>query len=80
MWHIADKDNRGFLTPAGFAIVLRLIGHYQAGRQPSPELAHTPLDTAYSLFQQLDTKSPSLNATGKPDGPGGYGEILFGRA
>ncbi|KAI1388639.1 uncharacterized protein F4822DRAFT_252166 [Hypoxylon trugodes] len=39
IWQIADKENRGFLTPAGFGIVLRLIGHAQAGRDPTPELA-----------------------------------------
>ncbi len=39
IWQIADKENRGFLTPAGFGIVLRLIGHAQAGREPSPEVA-----------------------------------------
>jgi epidermal growth factor receptor substrate 15 len=39
IWQIADKENRGFLTPAGFGIVLRLIGHAQAGREPSAELA-----------------------------------------
>jgi epidermal growth factor receptor substrate 15 len=30
------------LTPAGFGIVLRLIGHYQAGREPTPDLALRP--------------------------------------
>ncbi|KAL2166828.1 hypothetical protein VTG60DRAFT_2104 [Thermothelomyces hinnuleus] len=39
IWQIADKENRGFLTPAGFGMVLRLIGHAQAGREPTPELA-----------------------------------------
>ncbi|KAK4186226.1 hypothetical protein QBC35DRAFT_554421 [Podospora australis] len=39
IWQIADRENRGFLTPAGFGIVLRLIGHAQAGREPSAELA-----------------------------------------
>ncbi|KAK0634358.1 hypothetical protein B0T17DRAFT_513112 [Bombardia bombarda] len=39
IWQIADKENRGFLTPAGFGIVLRLIGHAQAGREPTPEIA-----------------------------------------
>lgn len=39
IWQIADKENRGFLTPAGFGMVLRLIGHAQAGREPVPELA-----------------------------------------
>ncbi|KAH8195357.1 hypothetical protein TruAng_010464 [Truncatella angustata] len=34
-----DRENRGFLTPAGFSIVLRLIGHAQAGREPTQEVA-----------------------------------------
>ncbi|KAM3077368.1 hypothetical protein ACMFMG_006718 [Clarireedia jacksonii] len=42
IWQIADTENRGLLTPAGFGIVLRLIGHYQAGRDPTPELALRP--------------------------------------
>ncbi|RDW71354.1 putative UBA containing protein [Coleophoma cylindrospora] len=42
IWQIADTENRGLLTPAGFGIVLRLIGHYQAGREPTPELALQP--------------------------------------
>ncbi|KAH6622668.1 hypothetical protein F5144DRAFT_336116 [Chaetomium tenue] len=42
IWQIADKENRGFLTPAGFGIVLRLIGHAQAGREPTPEGALQP--------------------------------------
>jgi hypothetical protein len=39
IWQIADKENRGLLTPSGFGVVLRLIGHAQAGRPPSAELA-----------------------------------------
>ncbi len=39
IWQIADTENRGLLTPAGFGLVLRLIGHAQAGREPSLELA-----------------------------------------
>ncbi|ELQ38625.1 EF hand domain-containing protein [Pyricularia oryzae Y34] len=42
IWQIADQENRGFLTPAGFGIVLRLIGHAQAGREPTPEVALQP--------------------------------------
>ncbi|OAA55805.1 ef hand domain containing protein [Niveomyces insectorum RCEF 264] len=42
IWQIADKENRGFLTPAGFGIALRLIGHAQAGTDPSPRLAFQP--------------------------------------
>lgn len=39
IWQIADSENRGLLTPAGFGIVLRLIGYAQAGRPVSAELA-----------------------------------------
>ncbi|KAL8282374.1 hypothetical protein RB597_009878 [Gaeumannomyces tritici] len=42
IWQIADRENRGFLTPAGFGIVLRLIGHAQAGREPAAEVALQP--------------------------------------
>ncbi|KAJ0304260.1 hypothetical protein COL516b_006151 [Colletotrichum fioriniae] len=42
IWQIADKENRGFLTPAGFGLVLRLIGHCQAGREPTTEIALQP--------------------------------------
>ncbi|KAH7117959.1 hypothetical protein B0J11DRAFT_537129 [Dendryphion nanum] len=42
IWQIADTENRGLLTSSGFCQVLRLIGHYQAGRDPSPELAFRP--------------------------------------
>lgn len=42
IWQIADKENRGFLTPTGFGIVLRLIGHAQAGSEPTRELALQP--------------------------------------
>lgn len=42
IWQIADTENRGLLTRPGFCIVVRLIGHYQAGREPSTELAFKP--------------------------------------
>ncbi|EME48175.1 hypothetical protein DOTSEDRAFT_69948 [Dothistroma septosporum NZE10] len=42
IWQIADTENRGLLTKPGFCMVLRLIGHYQAGREPSTELAFKP--------------------------------------
>ncbi|KAF2097440.1 hypothetical protein NA57DRAFT_77698 [Rhizodiscina lignyota] len=42
IWQIADQENRGFLTPAGFAVCLRLIGHYQAGKDPDSKLAFQP--------------------------------------
>ncbi|CAK7263765.1 hypothetical protein SEPCBS119000_000652 [Sporothrix epigloea] len=39
IWQIADKENRGFLTPSGFGVALRLIGHAQMGKEPSPSTA-----------------------------------------
>lgn len=42
IWQLADRENRGFLTPAGFGIVLRLIGHAQAGREPTHDVALQP--------------------------------------
>lgn len=42
VWQIADQENRGFLTPAGFGVALRLIAHAQAGREPTPQLALQP--------------------------------------
>lgn len=36
---MADTENRGLLTPTGFGIVMRLIGHAQAGRPLTEELA-----------------------------------------
>ncbi|KAI5301077.1 hypothetical protein KEM56_001992, partial [Ascosphaera pollenicola] len=42
IWQMADTENRGLLTPTGFGIVMRLIGHAQAGRPLSEELALQP--------------------------------------
>ncbi|MCJ1402326.1 hypothetical protein MMC11_005546 [Xylographa trunciseda] len=42
IWQIADTEDKGFLTPAGFGIILRLIGYAQAGRPISAELALKP--------------------------------------
>ncbi|GAW22019.1 hypothetical protein ANO14919_115530 [Xylariales sp. No.14919] len=39
IWQIADRENRGFLEATGFGVALRLIGHAQAGREPTAELA-----------------------------------------
>ncbi|KAI1271522.1 hypothetical protein F5Y07DRAFT_392693 [Xylaria sp. FL0933] len=39
IWQIADRENRGFLEATGFGVALRLIGHAQAGREPTTELA-----------------------------------------
>lgn len=46
IWQIADVENRGLLTPAGFGVVLRLIGYAQAGRTVSADLA---LKRGYAL-------------------------------
>ena len=62
IWQIADKENRGLLTPAGFGIVLRLIGHYQAGREPTAELALRP-----GPLPKFDTGSaPGMSPTIQP--------------
>ncbi|KAK2805136.1 hypothetical protein FQN50_006381 [Emmonsiellopsis sp. PD_5] len=42
IWQLADTQNRGLLTPSGFGVVMRLIGHAQAGRAPTEELALQP--------------------------------------
>lgn len=42
IWQIADTENRGLLTKAGFCMVLRLIGHVQQGKEVTPELAFKP--------------------------------------
>ncbi|CAL8579571.1 hypothetical protein XPA_005309 [Xanthoria parietina] len=42
IWQIADTENRGLLTPAGFGIVLRLIGYAQAGKPISSQQALKP--------------------------------------
>ncbi|KAJ5280489.1 hypothetical protein N7478_005861 [Penicillium angulare] len=73
IWQIADKENRGLLTPSGFGIVLRLIGHAQAGRTPSDELALQPgplprfdgisVDTT-PVAPEPSTASPPPGATG----------------
>ncbi|KAI8947382.1 hypothetical protein F4801DRAFT_511438 [Xylaria longipes] len=39
IWQIADRENRGFLEATGFGVALRLIGHAQANREPTSELA-----------------------------------------
>jgi epidermal growth factor receptor substrate 15 len=70
-----DKENRGFLTPAGFAITLRLIGHAQAGREPTPELAlqQAPLPRFEGLYNQppAPVGSPPPPAALQAQGSGG---------
>ena len=62
IWQIADTENRGFLTPSGFGVVLRLIGHAQAGRPPSAEIATQRRSSCFSmaLRTEADT-SPQLH-------------------
>lgn len=70
IWQIADSENRGFLTPAGFGIVLRLIGHAQSGREPTEDLAlqRAPLPRFDGI--QLPVASPSpLQQQGTGTGP-----------
>ncbi|POR37405.1 Putative calcium-binding protein [Tolypocladium paradoxum] len=75
IWQIADKENRGFLTPAGFGIVLRLIGHAQAGREPRPELAFQPGPLPRFDGIQLATSTaspvPPVPTAIQPQGTGG---------
>ncbi|OLN92228.1 putative calcium-binding protein [Colletotrichum chlorophyti] len=77
IWQIADKENRGFLTPAGFGLVLRLIGHAQAGREPTPEIAlqQGPLPRFDGITLPAGVTSPTpppaaaLQAQGTGGGP-----------
>jgi hypothetical protein len=48
IWQIADTENRGFLTPPGFSVALRLIAHCQAGKTPTAELASSREQTYLS--------------------------------
>ncbi|KAI2632270.1 hypothetical protein GGR54DRAFT_27132 [Hypoxylon sp. NC1633] len=73
IWQIADKDNRGFLTPGGFGVVLRLIGHAQAGREPTPELAMQPGPLprfdGINISTSAPPAHPPLQAQGSGSGP-----------
>lgn len=62
IWQIADAENRGLLTKPGFCMVLRLIGHYQAGKEPSVELAFKP--APIPRFEGLQI--PGVSATPGP--------------
>ncbi|KAK5133384.1 hypothetical protein LTR08_007818 [Meristemomyces frigidus] len=42
IWEIVDSGDDGFLIQSGFCMVLRLIGHCQAGEKLSPALAFKP--------------------------------------
>ncbi|KAI1099628.1 hypothetical protein F4804DRAFT_321372 [Jackrogersella minutella] len=73
IWQIADNENRGFLTPVGFGLVLRLIGHAQAGREPTPELAMQqgplPRFDGINLAVTVPPAHPPLQAQGTGSGP-----------
>lgn len=73
IWQIADKENRGLLTPSGFGIVLRLIGHAQAGRAPSDELAlqSGPLPRFDGIVVDTTANIPESGTKSPPPGPGG---------
>ncbi|KAJ5887559.1 hypothetical protein N7495_007600 [Penicillium taxi] len=68
IWQLADKENRGLLTPSGFGIVLRLIGHAQAGRIPSEELALQagPLPRFEGVSVDLNVPIPDSRAISPP--------------
>ncbi|KAF7587673.1 hypothetical protein BBP40_006884 [Aspergillus hancockii] len=73
IWQIADRENRGLLTPSGFGVVLRLIGHAQAGRTPTEELALQPGPLPRFDGIQVDTSAPprDAGATSPPPAAGG---------
>lgn len=72
IWQIADTENRGFLTPAGFSVALRLIGHAQAGREPTVELAHqsAPIPRFDGMPTLPGTASPPPPAALQAQGSG----------
>ncbi|KAJ5683676.1 uncharacterized protein N7477_000021 [Penicillium maclennaniae] len=72
IWQLADKENRGLLTPSGFGIVLRLIGHAQAGRQPSDELALQPgpLPRFEGVSVDVNAPIPESGTISPPPGAG----------
>ncbi|KAJ5143739.1 uncharacterized protein N7515_002526 [Penicillium bovifimosum] len=73
IWQIADKENRGLLTPSGFGIVLRLIGHAQAGRAPSDELAlqSGPLPRFDGIVVDAAASTPESGTKSPPPGAAG---------
>ncbi|KAL2868699.1 EF hand domain protein [Aspergillus lucknowensis] len=71
IWQIADKENRGLLTPSGFGVVMRLIGHAQAGRAPTEELASQPGPLPRFDGIPIDTTSPPPDASVSSPQPAG---------
>ncbi|KAK5037679.1 hypothetical protein LTS07_001146 [Exophiala sideris] len=76
IWQIADTENRGFLTPAGFGVALRLIGHAQAAA-PLPrfdnaaqaEQPHPVPQLSTGAIPQQSTGNISQQPTGAPASP-----------
>ncbi|OAA35662.1 EF hand domain protein [Metarhizium rileyi] len=64
IWQISDSQDRGSLTHAGFGIFLRLIGHAQAGRKPTAELAlqQGPLPRFEGLWSPPSLASPTSSS------------------
>ncbi|PKX89729.1 EF hand domain protein [Aspergillus novofumigatus IBT 16806] len=69
IWQIADKENRGLLTPSGFGVVLRLIGHAQAGRAPTEELALQPGPLPRFEGVVVEPTSPTSRSAGATSPP-----------
>ncbi|CAK7270930.1 hypothetical protein SEPCBS57363_004353 [Sporothrix epigloea] len=71
IWQIADKENRGFLTPAGFGVALRLIGHAQMGKEPSPSTAlqKGPLPRFEGIVTAAGTLPSQSSLTANVTGP-----------
>ncbi|KAI4719089.1 hypothetical protein E4T48_04607 [Aureobasidium sp. EXF-10727] len=67
IWQIADHENRGLLTKPGFSVALRLIGHYQAGREPNADLAFRP--GPLPKFEGMPPPPPAPLAAAPPAAP-----------
>ncbi|KAF4249772.1 hypothetical protein CNMCM8980_002878 [Aspergillus fumigatiaffinis] len=82
IWQIADKENRGLLTPSGFGVVLRLIGHAQAGRAPTEELALQPGPLPKFEGVVVEPTSPTSRSAGATSPPpvGDIAKQIFERA
>ncbi|GFF82585.1 uncharacterized calcium-binding protein C800.10c [Aspergillus udagawae] len=75
IWQIADRENRGLLTPSGFGVVLRLIGHAQAGRAPTEELALQPGPLPRFEGVVVEPTSPTPRDAGATSPPPAGGPI-----
>ncbi|KAI5283952.1 hypothetical protein KEM54_001699, partial [Ascosphaera aggregata] len=70
IWQMADTENRGLLTPTAFSIVMRLIGHAQAGRAPTEELALQPGPLPiFTGLEDANPAAPLVSASSKPAAP-----------